>query len=247
MAKPRLDYSGDMIMFGENEPPPPAKAPLHEVLSRLILPALFATAAILGRAYHAVLFVFLGLALIGIYYEQLAAMLRHWRISRNDKRVAKQGLKELRSFSRDLGEFFERSTSRTDLLPGIMNELRSRHPELTNAALQLPSPEIFHSQWEFLNTRIQEYDLTPAEFHDAARELWSIIAIYSSQCVYPVFRTFPSEMRDILTAGEKSQLNAFQQKFVHGITSYITYLKKLNDDFHSFPELPTGIAFPHPL
>jgi len=235
-----------MLVFGESEPPPAAKPPLHEVLSRLILPALFAVAAILGRAYHAVLFTFLGLALLGIYYEQLAAMVRHWRVWRHDRRVAKQGLKELRSFSRDLGEFFERSTSRTDMLPGIVNELRSRHPELTSA-LCVPSPDIFHSQWEFLNKRIQEEDFSPGQFHDAAKELWSVLAIYSSHCVYPVFRSFASEIREVLTANEKSQLNAFQQKFVHGLTGYIAYLKKLNDDFRSLPELPIGIAFPYPL
>src|SRR5438270_1412869 len=246
MAKSRPDYSGDMFVVGQEEPSPPPKPPLHEVLSRLILPALFAIAAILGRAYHAVLFTFLGLALIGIYYEQLAAAFYHWRIARHDKKIAKNGVKELRSFSRDLGEFFERSTSRTDLLPGIMNELRSRHPELTNA-LQLPSPDIFHSQWEFLNKRIQEQDMSPTQFHDAANELWSVIAIYSSYCVYPVFRTFASELREVLTASEKSQLNAFQQKFVHEITAYITYIKKLNDDFCSLQDLPFGIAFPHPL
>ena len=89
--------------------------------------------------------------------------------------------------------------------------------------------------------------MSPTQFHDAANELWSVIAIYSSYCVYPVFRTFASELREVLTASEKSQLNAFQQKFVHEITAYITYIKKLNDDFRSLPDLPFGIAFPHPL
>src|SRR6266481_4480256 len=136
MAKRRLSPRYDipeLVNFGEADPEPrSSKPPLHEVLSRLILPVLFVLAAILGRAYHAVLFGFLVLALVGIYYEQISAIFRHWRIRRHDNNVARLGLKELRRFSRDLGEFFERSTSRIDLLPGIVNELRSRHPELTS-------------------------------------------------------------------------------------------------------------------
>lgn len=244
MTRLRLDDSRDMFMFGNNESPTPSKPPLHEVLSRLILPALFAVAAILGRAYHAVLFIFLGLALIGIYFEQLAAMLRCWRIRKHDQKIASQGIKQLRSFSRDLGEFFEISTSRTDMLPGIVNELRSRHRELNNE-LRIPDPGIFKSQWEFLNKRIQEHDFTPAQFHDAAEELWNLIATYSSQCVYPIFSS--TELQKVVAANEKSQLNAFQQKFVHALTGFISYVKQLNDDFRDFPDLPIGLMLPQPI
>src|SRR5262249_11527918 len=47
--------------------------------------------------------------------------------------------------------------------------------------------------------------------------------------------TFASEVREVLAADEKSQLNAFQQKFVHGPTTYTAYLKRLNDDFRHCP------------
>jgi hypothetical protein len=56
-----------------------------------------------------------------------------------------------------------------------------------------------------------------------------------------------NELQRIVAANEKSRLNAFQQKFVHALTGYISFVKQLNDDFRNFPDLPTGVALPQPI
>jgi len=174
---------------------------------------------------------------------------KHYANCLHDRAVARRGVKPLRSFCREFSIYFDASTSRSDTLAGILSEVARRSTQGTqlNVALRTPPVELFHSHMHWLNLRIAKEKLSARELHEIVNEFTGLVASYASFCVYPVFRIFASELREALTANEKSQLNGFQGRFVVSVTGYQKFLKNLNEEFRLLSELPIGIMLPDPL
>jgi hypothetical protein len=160
-----------------------------------------------------------------------------------DTRVASRNRQELRRLSKEAGDFLD--LSRSDALQGVLQRVTGSHPELLTA--RIAPVAVFQDHWYYLDNRIQHGSLTTVGFHDAAEELLSLLRACSSFCVLPMFRIFAAEFREILNDNEKSELNAFQQRYVSFVSGYVKYLIRLNDEFHSLAGFKTGMAYPPPL
>lgn len=196
------------------------------------------------NVYLLILFVIL--ALIVTYYRALAAFIRRQRDKAHDRTLINDNLKQLRQLSKDAGDYFDISTSRSDSIPGIMQELGMRNHAAANA-IHLPHLGIFQEHWKFLNHRIQNEHLNPDDFHNAANELTSLVQCYNSYYVYQLFNTYAAELREVLMPNEKSKLNAFQQKYVAFLTAYTKYITHVGEEFRTLPKLHAGMPFPNPL
>lgn len=219
---------------------------LFDIISRLILPVAIVVAGIFRNLNVYLLVLFVILALIVTYYRRLAAFIRARRDKVHDGRIVAENLKQLRQLSREAGDYFDVSTSRTDSIPGIMQELGIRNHQAANA-IHLPHLGIFQEHWKFLNHRIQNEKMNADDFHNAANELTSLVHLYNSYYVYPLFYTYAAELREVLSANEKSKLNAFQQKYVAFLTAYTKYITRVGEDFRTLPKLHAGMPFPNPL
>lgn len=183
--------------------------------------------------------------LIGLYRPLIWGICALWR-KRINANVVRRNMSEFRRLSGEAALFLEPDPNRTDTLQSVLYELIQRH---SNIALlsKIPNAAIFHDHWFYLNARICEKRLSTAGFHNASRELFSLVNSYNYFSVIPVFAVFASEFREILTADEKSKMNAFQQQYVGFLGSYITFHKRLNEEFHGLPTLQTYFRKPAPL
>ena len=182
--------------------------------------------------------------LVGFYRLLISGVRALFRRAHNAG-VLRKNMQELRRFSGEAGVFLN-GALRNDTLQAILLELGQRQPAFV-ISTKVPAVAIFHGHWYYLDARLHGDDFTPVTFHDAADELLSIVRSYTTFCVLPVFHMFASEFREVLTANEKSKLNAFQQQFVNFVNSYVKFLTRLNDEFLELPEFQTGIAYPPPL
>ena len=185
------------------------------------------------------------LAVLGTFYDPIVHRIHLLRDKVHNKRIAKGNLRQLRTFSEELGNFLDVSGNRLDTLQGLMDYIRTRFPT-ASYRVPIPAVEIFHNQWHYLNRRIQAENFTPNQFHPAAHELWNVISGYSVHSVFRAFETFVDMSKDFQFK-EKSQFNAFQQNWVLFANSYIKFLKHLNEDFRGFEALPISVTLPLPL
>lgn len=184
-------------------------------------------------------------ALVGFYRSLITGVRALLRKAHNAK-VVRKNRKELRRLSREAGVFLDTSVSRLDTLQGILQEVSQRHTELVLAS-RTPNAGIFHEHWYYLDARIRADRLSASRFHDAAEELLSLLRSYTTFSVLPVFHMFAAEFREVLSDGEKSRMNGFQQQYVNFLRAYISFLGRLNDEFEGMPEFQTGMAKPEPL
>jgi hypothetical protein len=184
-------------------------------------------------------------ALVGLY-RPLSIRVRKLTLSAHNAKAVRRNRKELCRLSRQAGVFLDTSFSRNDILPGILQDISQRHPELVVAS-RIPNPGIFHEHWHYLDARIRANGLGANGFHDDAEELLSLLRSYTTFSVLPVFRMFAAEYREALSDSEKSKMNAFQQQYITFLGTYSGFLNRLNDEFHSMPEFHSEMAKPEPL
>lgn len=234
-------------LFGQPEQrEEPRRPSAFDVISKVLLPLALAANAYFSRANPYLLVLFAAAALLVVFSPRLRAWIKSKRDAAHDRRVTATNIKRLRQVSREAGEFFDTSTSRSDFLPGIVQEVSVRNAASIDA-LHIAPFGIFQEQWSFLNHRIQHEELDADGFHNAANELTSLLRSYNSYCVMPVFHTFAAEIRETLTANEKSKLNGFQNRYVAFLTGYSKFIEQMADDFRTLPKLYASMAHPNPL
>jgi len=246
LASPGFDVSQ---YFREQVEEKSAKPSIFDIFAKLLLPIVLASVAVYRRDSTVPLLGFAAVALLASFYRFILDFFKRVASETHDRRVAKKALKPFRSFCRELSFYFDASTSRSDTLTGILNEIARRSTQGTqlNLGLRIPPVELFHNHMHWLNRRIINEKLSASQFHEVVNEFTGLISSYSSFCVYPVFRIFASELREGLMPHEKSQLNGFQGRFVVSVTGYQKFLKDLNQDFRLLPDFPIVIMLPDPL
>lgn len=217
-----------------------------DILSKFVLPIALAINAYFIRAHPYLVALFAGVALLVIFYHPMAERVKSRLDSAHDREVARNNIKQLRKFSKEAGDFFDPSTSRSDSVPGVLQELTNRNNAAGNA-IRIAPFIIFQEHWKFLHDRVEHDDLNPTAFHHAARELTSLLQAYNSYCVYPIFYLFAAELREVLLPNEKSKLNAFQQRYVAFADAYSKYIIQVGEEFRTLPRLNAGMALPAPL
>jgi hypothetical protein len=183
--------------------------------------------------------------LIGLYRPLISGLRALW-CRRLNANVVSRNRSELRRLSAEAGFFLNPDVSRNDTLQGLLHELIQRQSNISLFG-KVPNAGIFHEHWYYLDGRIRGNHLSAVSFHNASEELFSLVRSYTAFSVTPVFYFFASEIREVLTDNEKSKMNAFQQQYVSFLGSYITFHKRLNDEFHGLPELQVYLAKPSPL
>lgn len=191
------------------------------------------------------------IALVGVYrplFVYLSGLAQGW----HDLRVVRKHLQEFRRISREAGKFIHSDIARYDTLGGMLHGVQSRlsnqpqHSLFTMLA-KVPDPNIFIDRWLCFNKRAQKDNFSAGQFHAALEELTGILRSHNTYCMSPIFHTFASEYREILTDNERSQFNAFQQSYRAYLERFTEFVTRLNDEFRGFPELHTAMALPKPL
>jgi hypothetical protein len=191
------------------------------------------------------------IALIALYRPAFAALQRIWR-RLHDNRVVRKRQQEFRRITREAGSFMDSNISSSDTLAALLNQVNQRLSGQSQNALviaigRIPQTQIFMDRWYCFNTRIQNDKLSAVQFHTAVDELVAILRCHTNYCAMPIFHTFASEYRELLTDSEKSQFNAFQQSYRAYLERLAEFVNRLNDDFRKLPELSATIALPKPL
>jgi hypothetical protein len=221
----------------------PKKTPFYEIIKTLT-PTLLIIFGYLGKMSRPIFYGFAFLAVIGIYYDPISKRLGAMRDRFHNRTVVNNHIKQLRLLAEELATFLDISVNRNDRLQAIVDSINQRNFELTKN-LRLPAPDIFHAQGYYLGMRIHYEHLNVRQFHAVFTEFYALISGYSSYAVCPVFRTLAQE--NLLNAYEKSQLNAFQQRWNAYIADYVKFAKQLNRDLHSVPAFSIGIGVPLPI
>ncbi len=218
------------------------RTPAYEIIKTLT-PILLVVFGYLGKMSRPFSYGFACLAVLGIYYDPLTKALRWVRMTLHNRAVARGNIKQLRHLSEELTTFLDITINRSDGLQAIVNAISQRSVDLTRN-VRLPVADIFHYQGYYLNKRIHEH-LSVKHFHDAVTEFYGLVSGYNSFAVSPVFQTLAHE--HLLNAHEKSQLNAFQQRWVAFIADYQKFAKELNREFRSRASVSIEIGPPLPL
>lgn len=245
--EPRFGWEIDPEPEKQKEHPTPSA---FDIITRLLLPlALVYAAYALKDHPYLILVVAILIVLVSfliVFYRPLLSRIKAQSDAAHDRLIAQENVKRLRQFSKETGEYLDTSTSRSDFLVGLIQEITSRHYVLGNS-IRIAPVGILQEHWKFLNHRIQHDELGAPDFHDAVNELTSILQSFNTHCVYPIFRISAAELREKLTAEEKSKFNAFQQRYVTFITTYGKYVSEVGDEFRTLPKLYAGMAMPEPL
>jgi hypothetical protein len=247
----RFDFDSPHQMIGQ--PEVSSKTRLTELLSLLI--ALVSLVVARGQTERSRFWGLLGaglvIALIGIY-RPLLSEIRSLRTKAHNNGVVQKHRQEFRRISREAGTLLDTSSSRSDSLTSLLQQVSQRQQGQSNNLLvvalsRVPSAALFHDRWYFINERIQHDNLTAEQFRATVDEFTSLLRSYNSYCAIPIFHTFANEYREVLTDNEKSGFSGFQQRFSAYVTRFTEFVERLNDEFHSLPELSAVMGLPKPL
>lgn len=218
-----------MQLFNNSAQPRPNGGPtVFKILTAVAIPIAAMVIAALLQKNRTVFWAVLGFGLISLLIgsyplirpkAQAAAQRRH------EKKIVRQRFPEFRKYLLRFGDFVDNRTSdtlhficRSDLCGNVSTSLDSLH---TTPA------EVFAVSWSYLNERMQALP-RPAAFRSAVRELNSLVALYSTYCIQPIFESFPAALRPALTDNVKAKLEDFRERFVGFQERYFEYLKELD-------------------
>jgi hypothetical protein len=240
-------FESRFVLADEDIPPEQRKVrkpSAFDIVSKLLLPIALAFVAIFRLANPRLLLAFAAIALVVSFSDVLLHGARSILTELHDRRVARRNSRELGRFSREIGSLLD--SNRTDTLHSILGTFSQQHADLSTV-LRVPEANIFYTHWYYMNERIARGRFNAVRFHESAEEFHSLVISYGSYCVRPIFETFAAQLRDSLTANEKSHLNAFQQRYVTFATGYSKFLSELNEEFRTIPKFLTGVYLPRPI
>ena len=255
MATPRLTSQLDAgyRQFAGSQPEAAPKIKITELITALtgLVSVILARGQTERARFWAIIAVGFAIALVGIY-RPLIAYIRQLAQWRHDDRVVRKHMPEFRRMTREAGRFIHSDIARPDTLGGILHEVQSRlssqpHHALLTRLTGIPNQNIFIDRWLCFNRRVQKDRFSVEQFHVAMEELTGILQSHTNYCMTPIFHTFASEYREILTDNERSQFNAFQQSYRAYLERFSDFAKRLDDEFRGLPQLETAMALPKPL
>ena len=228
---------------GRKEEPRPQKPTAFDVATRLVLPVALVLAALQTRgvAFWGALALAVLSFSIGLYGPTAHTIKRGLR-GRRDKRVINRAYPEFKRSVERFGEFVD--SSRADTLEQVVLRKLCQDNQTTLEKLGLTREQLFGEFSFCLNERIARGNLKVPELMLAISELNSLVNNYIRYCVQPVFEHAPEEIRPLLTADARRELESFRERFVRFLDDYSEYLKRLDSSLTSSKVRP--YHFPRP-
>lgn len=236
------------LMTARQEHP---KLSVFDYVSRLVLPGLALLTVILKkdippRGFWAVL-AFMFVSFAAGFYQPIAAVWRYWSERREDRRVARKALPELRKFVHRFEQFIDGQTSTLHYIAqcDVCNGDGMRYN-----SLRLPNLSVWHAFWQNLAGRLDRMDMKRASISDLEQELtafFDIVGTYNNECVSLMFDHMPQPERGSLTLKAKSSLNSFHIRFTHFLEEYKNFVKDLAESRLALRNVHYSFAIPKPI
>ncbi len=215
--------------FGSPAQPPPSESPtLFKILTTIAIPIAAMVIAALLQKNKTVFWAVLGFGLISLLFGSYPLIRPKYDTAvrrRRARRIVRERYSEFRKYVLRFGDFVDNRTSDTlhficqsDICGSVTTGMDSLHTA---------PAEVFAVSWSYLNDRTQSLPDVTA-FKSAVRELNSLVALYSTHCVRPIFECFPAALRPALTDHVKAKLEDFRERFVGFQERYFEFLKELD-------------------
>lgn len=241
--EPRYGWNHENVSIQQQSEHPST----FDIITKLVLPVVLGVNAFFVREHPYWFGLLIAGTIAASFFRPFLRWFQSFRDATHDERLAQLHIKKLRQFSKEAGDFFDTSTSRSDSLAAIVQEINNRTITLTpGGAIQIVPLGIYQQHWRFVNKRLRS-ELDRESFHDAVEELTGIIQGFNNHCVGTIFRIAAANLRERLLPNEKSKLNAFQQRYVSFVGAYMKCIDEFGEEFRSLPKLYAGMPLPEPL
>lgn len=212
--------------------PPASEGPTaFKIVTAIAIPIASMVIAALLQRNRVVFWAVLGFGLISVLigsYPLLRPKFSTAARRRRERLIVRQRYPEFRKYLLRFGDFVDNRTSDTlhytcqsDLCGSVSTNMDSLH---------MAPAEIFAVSWSYLNDRTQTVP-EPTAFKSAVRELSSLVGLYGTYSVRPVFEFFPAVLRPALTDNVKAKLEDFRERLVGFQDRYFEFLKELDAGF----------------
>jgi len=227
------------------------KPTVFEVVTKLIFPVLSLVALILGqindrlaRFQWALLSLTVLFAVIA-FYPFVGSKLAIWKRFAEGRWAVRNALPRLKALVRSFGEFVD--ARRADTFHYIVHSRLFGGNASTASRLPMPDIDLWGGLCEFYRMTIDGHSPNTEEFLNLVMEFHFLVTKYNNCCLAPVFVRLPPDLRERLTPEVKSDLNAFQQRFMLFLRDYETFSQDLADSHPMFASVPRSFVLPPPL
>ena len=179
------------------------------------------------------------------HYASCKALFLKWKDSRDEEKAARNAFPEFEEFVRRFSSFVNRQTGDT-LHYIVESDIYYGQPAL-RADCQLPDPDIWIYQRQYLAERLERQPKTMKELRPALIEFHFLIATYNNLCVAPILELLPANIRAQVTPQACAKLNLFQQKFRQYLEDYQLFVERLVKARPSLEGSPSAFKMPRPF
>ena len=182
------------------------------------------------------------------FYNPALSRYQYWAERRQDRRVARKSLVELRKFVHRFEQFIDGQTSTLHYI--AQGDVCNGDGQLYNS-LGLPELSVWHAFHADLMGRLDRMDMKRASISELRHDLqafFNIIGTYNNSCVSILFDRLPrSPHINNLTPKAKSSLNSFQQRFTHFLEEYKNFAKDLSESRPALADVNYLFSIPKPI
>lgn len=185
-------------LLNQHDPERPPRPTAFDYLTKLVLPVLALVALILTRSQKQTvltlgLLVFAFISLVAGFYPEFSAWAKEKAQARMDSRTAKRTFPALKKFVARFGEFVDPSGAST--VHGIAESEVQAHDSGLLMARGLPPIGLFYDLWANLSRDVDSQPPNVASLTASLRDLSTLVSLYGSFCMRPVFELLPQKLR----------------------------------------------------
>ncbi len=226
---------------------------LFEKFGQRIVPLVATIAALVSQKQKALALSLAGVAIVSLLVSEVPRLwvwLKERRARKDEEKAAAMALDELRNWIHKFREFT--TTQNTDAFYGIVFGKLCQTNSTHFDSLHIPPLQLFADFSRILATRTDERKPSRQVLKQSIEEFNSLVGLYSSYVVCPVYDQVPSKLRpEVLTIyttnNLASDLIQFRERFDGFLGSYMDFLKGLDRRFsHPLTPTPFGYYFARP-
>ncbi len=230
-----------------------SKRSVFEWFTQLAVPLVATIGAFFQQKQRLVALGLIALAVISLLVSgipKLRAWLKERRLRKKEKAIAETALDELKNWIHKFREFCntENSDALYAIVFGRLCQSNAAHFEL----LHLGPPQLFADFSRLLAGRTDERKPSPEVLKQSVSEFNSLVELYSSYVVCPVYEKVPLKLSPQLlniynTFNLERDLIQFRERYDRFLGSYMDFLKSLDRKLtHRLEPAPFGYYFERP-
>jgi hypothetical protein len=222
----------------------------YEYATSLWLPILLTAATIVAQFWgkSGVLVLILGASAVVAFVVLIVRMQKRIKAQKHKRvyqQIAANFYPRFQKEVNQLGKFVNTQTN--DTLHMLLNDVSMPLQGELSKRLGTSPLAMWYYFWHYFKQRVDRTEPTYAELVAGVQEFNFLLATYNGQCVLPIFKHLPNDVRSKLTEQERSRLNGFQQRFTLYLKDYMAFAEELSQALPELNHLPRYVENSDPL